>query len=290
MTLRRSKSGLQSMHRFVNSDIVVYCEGGRISPPGTNADNIGTTLDIYYWSKVVGTFAIDKKFHFKSVGSKSSLRKIAEDADAGGITTISVCIDADYEPYIGFEFNTTRTSRTFGYSWENDVLSEEVFLEVIQDLIGVGENQSRALAEIRSELDRLRGPLANWTEIDISLKKLGKGCLFDREKPQSCLDFENPPKLRTAALRAKLIALGYVRRPRRVVEVHQNDVFKVCYGKLISKTLYHYAVAVLVSFGLQKPQYDLFMRSAIAATFRRYAQALGGALETHHLAQRRCFT
>lgn len=295
MSLTRTASGLQSLHRFLNVDVIVYCEGRTpaagddVVPEDKEINAYENTTDVYYWSKVVASLGLTKRYHFKSLGSKSSLRKTAQDAALNGITTITVCVDSDYEPLIGFTFNTDRTCRTYGYSWENDVLSDEVFLELIGDVIGVGPTQTDVLNEIRSALDLLRPVLAGWTEVDVSLTKLCKGCVFDREKPTASLQFPDHPKLREAALAQRLTDLGYIRKPRKVASVSAADVDRICYGKLWSKNLYHYAKEILSRFEIQNPSYELFMRQAIAATFRRIDSVHGGALLVFHRSQAAAF-
>jgi hypothetical protein len=272
----------------LNADIVVYCEGkatGIVDDDNRSEATYRNTADVYYWSKVVSSLGLTKRYHFKSLGSKSSLRKTAEDAVANDITTITVCVDADYEPLLGLEFHTARTCRTYGYSWENDVLSDEVFLELIEDVIGIGPLQTNAINEVRTALVKLRPVLAKWTVIDLSLIKRGKGCLFDREKPAASLNFQRHPELRETALSQRLIELGYSRGPRKVASVSVTDVSRRCFGKLWSKNLYHYGMQIFTRFQVQKLSYDLFMRQAIAATFRRVATIGGGEFLKFHRAQ-----
>jgi Protein of unknown function (DUF4435) len=293
VTLTRTASGLQSLHRFLNVDIVVYCEGKALmvedEEEGQDLVTYENTADVYYWSKVAANIGLVKRYHFKSIGSKSTLEKIANQAAANGITTITICVDADYEPLIGQTFNTVRTCRTYGYSWENDVLSDEVFLELIEDVIGIGPSQTLALNEIRAALGDLRPVLSKWTEIDISLKSLGKGCVFDRKRPTSCLDFQRHPELREAALVQRLAELGYSRGPRRVASVSAGDASRRCFGKLWAKNLYHYGMQILQRFDLQRPSYELFMRQAIAATFRRVSAIDSGAFLSFHRSQAAAF-
>ena len=286
MSLSRTASGLRSLHRFLGVDIVVYCEGKRNGGEGQEYDN---TSDVYYWSKVVSALKLNKKYHFKSLGSKSTLRKTAEDAASNNIATITVCVDSDYDNFIGFKFSTDRTCRTYGYSWENDVLHEEVFFDIIEDYIGIGPAQTAALAEAKAAIKELEPVLAKWIEIDLSLVKIGKGCVFDRERPTACMDFECHPNLREAALAQKLNNLGYTRRPRRIANIPASDSWRVCYGKLWSKNLYHFGMKILSKFEVSKLPYDTFMRQAIAATFRRVTELDNGGFLLFHRAQATAF-
>ncbi|WP_431674454.1 hypothetical protein [Rhizobium leguminosarum] len=254
----------------MNTDITVYCEGKSEG----SADPEQTTLDVYYWRKVVGGLGLSKRYHFKSVGSKSTLREIAQVAENESISTVTVCYDRDYDHQLGKAFPSHRTASTRGYSWENDVLSGNVFLDVVADIIGPGASQAESLLQVGIELQRTRRTLAKWTEIDISLQKVQKPSIFDRKNPSGALDHQNLPHLRENALRARLISCGYVRRPRRVCEVSEDAVTDVCFGKLIARSLYHYAMKICNNFAIAKVTYDYFMRQIIAAAFRDPQSAL----------------
>ncbi|MBT9373451.1 hypothetical protein [Rhizobium sp. CSW-27] len=112
MTFKRTGSALHSLHRFFSVDAIVFCEGGEVleytsavsQSPGT------PTLDTFFWSSLVRTLALNKRFHFKSVGAKSITMAIAQEVEALGIVTVSVCMDRDWTPRKTYRFCDIRDS------------------------------------------------------------------------------------------------------------------------------------------------------------------------------------
>lgn len=276
MTFRRTNSSLHSLHVFFKVDVVVFCEGGNsltfseaiLPDPGCS------TLDTLYWRSVVNTYNLTKKFHFKSVGGKETILEIADEINRSNIQTISVCMDSDYHRLIGRAVTFRRSACTFGYSWENDVVQLPVLEGIVTALVGMGPECTNIIEKLRVHIDQLERDLLRWTEIDVSLLVRGRGCLFDRKKPLSAIDMTAPPRLREAALLSRLSAAGYRRRPKRVVEVIKSEVIKICYGKLISKAMYHTFISLISGVVNEKISYDLFMRLAV----REAMVALAGGL------------
>lgn len=124
MTLRRTASALHSLNIFYQVDIVVFCEGGESVSyeNATNSSRTDGTLDSLYWEGIIGFYNTGKTYHVKSVGSKSTLKLLAEDVLERDISTISICMDADYERVLGGNCHGPRVAWTMGYSWENDVV------------------------------------------------------------------------------------------------------------------------------------------------------------------------
>jgi hypothetical protein len=123
MSLRRSAAGLTSLHLFFKVDVVVYCEGGTdISAADVLAGHgQEETLDVLFWMRVAEFLGATRKYHFKSVGSKLTLKSIAQDIQAGDVASIIVCLDRDFDWHCGREIVQKNVVYTHGYSWENDV-------------------------------------------------------------------------------------------------------------------------------------------------------------------------
>jgi hypothetical protein len=289
MMVTRTASGLRSLHRFVGADIVVYCEGGSSSTLSVSVADKYESHDIYYWTEAVKAMQLGKKCHFKSVGSKTTLKKLAIAVTVGGIETVTICYDSDYDVILGQPLPGGRTCHTLGYSWENDVLDDSVFRTIIKDLIGNGPQQEEALQKATLRICEFKNELAEWTQVDISLRRRGFRCVFDRENPSSNLDFNSHPSIRTNALKQLLIALGYKLKPRSVFAVTASNSLLVCFGKLVSKAMYHLAVDVLRKFGVARLDYDVFMRLAIANTFKQLENVYSGELARLHRDQVSCF-
>lgn len=285
MTLRRTSSALKSMHVFYRADVVVFCEGGQ-SKDFTEAlqfSQENRTLDGVFWSTMLQLADINKNLHFKSVGSKTTLSSIASDIITNNISTVSICLNRDYDGIFGSCINHSRVAYTLGYSWESDVMSYEVILEILQTLIGKVEEET--VEELCKFLDKFRADLTKWCEIDIALKYRGKPCVLDRKNPLTSVDLSrSPPELWQSRLRERLTDVcGYATRPRRVYSVVTDHVLKISFGKLVSKFCYwlviHYAKSIIDNMRID---YDNFMKMAIRFTFRRAQTGANEDIKKHY--------
>ncbi|WP_409998039.1 DUF4435 domain-containing protein [Bradyrhizobium sp. SZCCHNRI1001] len=291
MTFRRTPSALGSLHRFYGADVVVFCEGGPsltvtealYSPPSS------ITLDIVFWSAVISLLRIGSTFHLKSVGSKTTLTSIALDVEAKGITTVTVCLDSDYDRLLGAAISAKRVAYTYGYSWENDVLTSNVVKQVLSCLIG--RLQPGSEQALSAELNQLESDIARWCEVDIALRAKKRLSLFNRDKPLSCADMTiKPPRLKHDALKQRLKECGYVRRPKTIVCVSASTSMRIGYGKLISRLVYHTVISLAKQVASSvRLDYETFMKMAISYTFDAAEQGNLRALASHYSNQRHAF-
>jgi len=195
MIFRRTPASLGVVHLFYSVDVVVFCEGGPSiaiadAMVGQGAED---THDILYWSVVVDHLKTGKNFHFKSVGSKATLRALSADVEENNIETVTVCLDRDYDCLTGKQLQHKRLAYTYGYSWENDVVQAEVLRNVFHSLVGVGQKQAKAFDDMLVQLTKYSASVARWCEIDISFVSKGNGGIFDRDKPLFCADLDASP-------------------------------------------------------------------------------------------------
>ncbi|MBJ7377058.1 DUF4435 domain-containing protein [Sphingobium sp.] len=291
MTFTRSSSALYGIHKFFGVDVVVYCEGGKslTYQEAIRTENTDGTLDTFYWSSLVNEYGIDKKFHFKSVGGKETIRAISIDIEKLNLTNVTVCRDSDYDRVLGKELNCSRLAWTYGYSWENDVLNIVVIENLVVNLVGSSGDGEAVIHQLREKFSKFQSDLRPWVEVDISLCSRGKKALFDREKPLSVIDMKAPPSLREGSLAQNLVAAGYRRKPRKVAAVSEEEVGSVCFGKLISRSMYHTFTSVLSGVLRSRIDYELFMRMAINETFRSIRAGVLPELTAHLQLQRAAF-
>src|SRR5690606_79017 len=88
------------------------------------------TVDIIFWSKVFHNFVNDKKIKFKSIGSKSTIKKIALDIVNEQIKTVLVAMDNEFDEILKKQISHPNIYYTFGYSWENDIWNAAVVKSV----------------------------------------------------------------------------------------------------------------------------------------------------------------
>jgi hypothetical protein len=293
VTFRRSPSSLNSLNIFYKVDVVVFCEGGTVSDLDQSiaSKTSDGTLDTFYWSYVVSFLWPSRKFYIKSAGGKETLRAIASDVESSGLTTITVCLDSDYDMILSNRLNYTRVAYTHGYSWENDTISQCILDRLIRMYIGDGTDQRAIIHECISHLQVLYTSMVRWCEVDISLVAQGRPAIFERSKPMSCLDITNGlPLLRELRLSDKLTTLGYKRKPKRKLKLLTADVPHVMFGKLIAKIAFHITVTavrrVVPDFKLQ---YDNFMRQAVSLTMEALNNGQITKLSGHHSEQRGAF-
>lgn len=291
MNFRRTASSLASLHRFYGVDVVAFCEGGISMSAadalvGSMADNV--TLDTLFWSTMVRTLKFVGRYHFKSVGNKETLISIARDIEAIGVTTITICLDSDYDHLLDRAVTLGRTAYTHGYSWENDVLSEPVLQRILSILIGSNANMERNLKEV---FHRLRFELAPWCEIDISLHAGRRGSIFDREKVLSCADLSaNPLRLKHDVFKDRLKLCGYKKKPRCVVAVNDVNAIRLTFGRLVSRIMYHTVIKIASQIDSRiRIDYNLFMKIAISTTFELIGLSEFSDLVAHYVAQRSAF-
>jgi hypothetical protein len=291
VTVRRSASSLGSLHLFYKADVVVFCEGGHAgtTDEALSTSTDGLTLDTIFWSTMVRHRTPTATYHFKSVGNKDTLKSIAVDVERKGITTVTVCLDSDYDHILGGALSFRRVAYTYGYSWENDVISPIVIQKILSCLIGpVPPNVA---SDLLAALAQLENDIAPSCEIDIALRAKKKSAIFNREKPLSCADLTKlPPCLNQAALKKQLQACGYVRRPKRVVSVTASTSMRIAFGKLISQLAYHIVIKFAKRcFPKILMSYSVFVTNAIAHTFSFVGLGQLPDLAKHYSAQLSAF-
>jgi hypothetical protein len=268
MTFRRTPSGLQSLHLFFRADIVVFCEGG--VPLNFEAALQDTTeretLDTLFWRRICEFCDPKRKYHFKSVGSKTTLREIARDIIERNVQSILVCVDKDFDEVCARKIAHDQVVYTFGYSWENDAVAFDVIDRVFFRLLGRSPATAAVLATARDRLRIFAARLIRWTEIEIALYTRGEGTLFPRDNPLAMVDLNGDfPILCENRLRTRLAALGYRRGPRITLRVADDEVLQRSWGKLISQYTFQVAQQLLRERDRHlRPNYNLFMRLVIA--------------------------
>lgn len=139
MAFTRTPSGLSNQHRFYGVDAVVFLEGGKESY--TKQEVLAgqfksNTLDIKFWQKLFGFYKPDKKYQFRSIGSKKTVNEIAE-LVVQGVKNVYVAMDRDHDRLKNKLKDGPGLFYSFGYSWENDVWDAEIIEEVFYAFIPV---------------------------------------------------------------------------------------------------------------------------------------------------------
>lgn len=268
MSLRRTASGLATMHIFYRADKVVFCEGGKaVSSLAAllAGEGVDTSLDILFWTKIKEMLGAKKSYHFKSVGSKSLLSSIAYDVVEGNFSTIVVCRDLDFDAFLDRRQSHSCLLYTHGYSWENDVCRPEVAGRVLSSYLPSDAATEASVKLLVEKITAVSRRLVRLCEIDLALVSRSKGSLFSRKSPLALFDnFRSDPIVNATRYKKRLADLGYRRNPPRKMYVSGNDGLTVSCGKTVSALVYHLTIEIAkardanVVVGL-----DAFLRHAI---------------------------
>jgi hypothetical protein len=286
MTLRRTRSGLQSLHVFHNADIVAFCEGGDMLSVELVSQGFGDdgTLDAYFWSQALDSIrAKGKSLHVKSVGNKPTLSSIANDVSEVGIPNILVCMDSDYDVPLGGSIESPSVLYTYGYSWENDALQLDIGGEIFFDLVGRRPVTERVWSEYLEFANSQAVKMNKFTEIEIELHRRNLDSLFDRDKPQQDLKFHSGfPEIDDAAILQRVRAAGFKKSPKLLLSVWPKETFVLIFGKLYARFVHHsFRTLVKKCSGNDvELSFAAFCRLAIAK-FGRRVPTLDGPVERH---------
>jgi hypothetical protein len=272
MNFRRTPGGLNSLYLFFRVDKVAFCEGG---PPVNYLDaiqgkGVENTHDIMFWSNVCRRLSPQKRYHFKSVGSKETLKSLASDVIRTGGTTVIVCLDSDFEHHLGIGLVHHTIAYTYGYSWENDIVKIAVLKQVFLSLLPNTPENIDAASDLEREINSIIADLRKWCEVDFNLVARKLGSLFERSKPLSLHDLSRvPPCVDKTRLANRLGKLGYRRCPPRKLRFPDADAWRHGCGKVISNLAYQ-VVSRRLKARDHKAQvtYDTFVRLCINETFR----------------------
>jgi hypothetical protein len=268
MSLRRTSAGLASLHLFFRVDVVVFCEGGQALDPSRVARGDGSdeTLDVLFWRRISEFVGAARKYHFKSVGSKTTLLSIARDIRSAGISSILICLDRDFDWHCSRTFEHENVVYCYGYSWENDVVSDLSLERVFFRMVSRGAAAETLFQQTKRALERFSKQLVTWCEIEIALSSKSKGVVFPRDKPLAMIDMNsNPLALDKARLKNQLVQLGYKRGPAIRLRVAKDECLRHSWGKLVARFAYHVVrIAIRKRDQNIRLDYEVFMRLVMA--------------------------
>ncbi len=184
VTFSRTPAGLANYHLFLNTEFVVFCEGGQ-SIAGIKDDI--STRDQAFWRKVLPKVLGTESFRLIPCGPRREVLHRVEQAYSGTKisrqkNTVYGCIDRDYvdverNAESWFDYVVT----TYGYSFESDLLWI-VRLEKIAEFFypRLSVKDRKILESILSKLSRLLGRV---TLIDRGFRAVRVSFLPDQSLP-----------------------------------------------------------------------------------------------------------
>jgi hypothetical protein len=124
----RSPYGVQNRAIFLRVKYVVYAEGD----PQGNADQ---SADRAFWTRMIKLLRPDLAFTILVKGGKPEVLQFAAYIVANNISGTAVVLDRDYDDLCGTMVADKRVVYTYGYSWENDIISRKVCTGLIKHIL-----------------------------------------------------------------------------------------------------------------------------------------------------------
>lgn len=247
MIFTRTHTGLSNQYLFWHVGAVIFVEGGEdaYSFSQIQAGLSGSqSVDVLFWQKLFLLFLPTKKFKFRTVGSKATIRQIATDIKLGKISHVYVAMDRDHDKIKGSLIVAPGILYTYGYSWENDVFIRNVIRELFVSMCPVSLDDINFDAEIDSFYDYFSRNIRWAVYADILLSHF-RIPLLPRKNPEWVIKTESDG--RPAINREKIYDLIHKAKAKR----HSRILIKKkisyspcndCFGHLIS--IYFYRVLI----------------------------------------------
>jgi hypothetical protein len=173
----RTAPGLSNQAAFLGVDLVIFAESGyrtlSLEEAEQGLEN-GETFDSVFWRAVLDTFCPpNKAFHIKTIGSKTTVRVIAQMVADGVVTRVATSMDRDLDLYRGTIVVHTNVLYTRGYSWENDIWTPTITKAIVNSLVPDRRHRRTADVEIDSFFTALERCFRITVRVDRRLATLG---------------------------------------------------------------------------------------------------------------------
>src|SRR5260370_4223455 len=224
--------------------------------------------DLKYWQIVFTAFAGERTFHFRAVGSKTTIRELAGLILGGQVKHVLIVMDRAFDHITGSLPTGPGVLSTSGYSWENDVWTSPVVFAAFRKFNTSPEVEPQAMTLIEQEFARVNSKLRCCVRADAILS-------FNNLEP---LPRDKLKKIvRPVRGGAPTIALPFAKslvrtrrlktRPRRLFGPKVKlTTLADAYGHLLQAFGYHLLVYVLSKFsGIKTTPRQLLVPVAIDA-------------------------
>lgn len=246
-SFNRTISGLNNLHKFFKVDFVVYVEGGNKSYTKDEVllGNFNKeTEDIIFWNQIFNNFKADQSFKFKSVGSKNTIKELAEDLLTGKLKNTYLAMDNEFDEVYNGRIKHPQILYTFGYSWENDIWNANTIKLIIEELSAIKIKSKNIDKNFSSFLRNIKVAVY----ADAYLFKQKNSFLPRKKSLLFCVDF-NPlalPKIKRQAIDNLLESKGLKRATvGRYGRNMKLDPLKFCFGHFLAGYCYQLIVTYL---------------------------------------------
>ncbi len=235
----RTSSGLNNLPDFHNVEFIVYLEGGN---QAYSVEEVYAgmyhreTEDIIFWRYLFDIFCT-KTTKFKSVGSKTTIKEIANDIIMSNTKRSFVAMDNEFDEILNKRIFHPQVLYTHGYSWENDVWNKDVIKYVVEELTAIQITNKDLEKNFDSFIDKMKIAVL----ADGFLFKNGLS-FFPRKKGiMFCVDCQ--PKDLPYIIEAKIHAIMQthkldIQALNKFGKEHSIDVCKFCFGHFLADYCY----------------------------------------------------
>lgn len=231
---KRTPLGMANEFLFHAVQFTVYCEGRPSTGPECSGDEV-------FWTNLFRRLGFSVKV--KSVGSKTNALEVFYEVRDKNLKNVLVCVDSDYDDYIGSRVSHPALIYTRGYSWESDCISCIDFFGAVNLFINTA-NVETYVEEFNVFAHNFSRMLRKVCDLDIKYY-CAPEALFDRSKPQSilCNDYSQPPRLN---IRRLLNSASKIRYKPPFTWKPVDNPWLAFFGKSTAKIVYHWLVFRLI--------------------------------------------
>lgn len=258
MTLCRTKFGLANRHILLGVDIVAFVEGGDIAYDFDSVINGKFNIsseDVVFWQKILSIFKPGVTIDFCAVGSKKTIKAIADHVFENNISSCLALMDRDLDSInecIGYNSHCT-----FGYSWENDVFNEDVINEVVITLARICRRRYKLHSFVRYYLDIFKIHMRSSVFFDVLLHYVGDSFIPRNNTGKGIIDANKP-----IVYQERVRSLVEMKKESIKHQVQENgrsaiNVLSDCYGHLFCHyvcNFIYFIVAKIYKIRIQKSQ------------------------------------
>lgn len=195
---------------FYGVDRIVYVEGGRDDKGPVEA------FDGLFWKHIFNIFCPSLKVKILPRGGKESVLEFAEALNEDSRNVI-VAVDRDYDGILGKMIDNPNVLYTFGYSFENDIFSREVLVDLFCNICPICDNVEDVDQAIRDLIAQYCKDVW-WSQLaDVCGKLVGRK-VIDRRQIQKYIASSSitvKPKIAKSVLAGEVYRANYgSSRPR----------------------------------------------------------------------------
>jgi hypothetical protein len=231
----RSDEGLSNYALFSDTDLTVFVEGGAsLSLEDVEAGAANTESDdLAFWQCIFAKYLPSARLNFKPVGSKATLRLLAEKVARKATKDVVVAMDRDLDNYRACMIENVGVIYSRAYSWENDVWSAPVISDTFHTFCAVSQAEHNIESEAQGAIDKSSVEIRRIVRCEIA------ACLqhipvIPKDNCERLFDGPKAVAVKVAAVRACIDSARRARSSKcRCPDLSKMAPLDDCYGHLI---------------------------------------------------------